>query len=489
MSAAAQDHQRLRCGATRQLLRRSGAMRHLAIAVTVLSSAALLASCASTPDVALARRPGVPTAPSWQGTGAVDATASTAPGELPATWVVAPYPGSTGTGPGGNARPDWIVYQLSGTHASQVTPPGVVVRGGVAVSALSSQVAWLGMGSYRFDLDGNVALTTDGGRRWSQNVLPFPYRPAPGGILATSPHSAVVLAGTGSTQELVQSTNGGVNWQVLASAGTLLGPWARTCTLEGLGESTGATLVVGSQCHSGTGVIVVRTAAGAIERFTVDAPDAATAQASVTSVPQAANLAPDSTASSSAASSSGSTAAAAPGAMVDITWRAQHGGGQLAGVVSVPETFGAPAASSAEALGLDGAPATVLAPYSVVSIAASGAGGPQALLLAVDPTRWSHLGPVQLLLRRAPSDPWAPVTMEDRGGRPDALAWSATSASGSGGTSGGGLGTLVVTGSTARGDPASWTVALTAPAAGPVQGSWEAVPLAVPQVPTAKSLS
>jgi len=414
-------------------------------------------------------------------------TMGSAPQTPTAAWLVAPYPASTGTGPGGNARPDWIVYRLGRATASQVTPPGVVVRGGVALSALSQQVAWVGMGSYRFDLDGDVAVTTDGGRRWSQNVLPYPYRPAPGGIVAQSARSAIVLAGSAGTQLLVQSTDSGVSWHELASAGELLGPWVGSCSLEGLGRGVDGALVVGSRCRSGTGVIVLRSATGAIERFTVAPPDVADASASVTSVPQ-----PTTPASPPGSSTSGRLARA----LVDVTWNEQLDGGQLAGVVAVPApttavNAGSGGSGSGGPLTLDGAPADVPAGYRTVSMAASGVGGPQAVLEAIDPTEWSHLGPVELQVRGAPGDPWTSVGADDAGGHPDALAWAARSASVGGSASGRGIATFVMTGSTARGAPTAWTVSLrfSAAATGPPQARWKTVSMAVPEIPTAKSLS
>lgn len=449
-----------------------------------VAASALLASCASTPDVSLARRSGVPSAPRWQGAGAVDVTAGSTSETPAATWLVTPYPASTSTGPGGNARPDWIVYRFGGASTSQVTPPGVVVRGGVAVSALSEQVAWVGMGSYRFDLDGNVAVTTDGGRRWSQNVLPYPYRPTPDGILATSPEDAAVLAGTGDRQVLVQSTDGGVIWHELASADELLGPWVGSCSLEGLTRGVDGALVLGSRCRSGTGVIVVRTATGVVERFTVAPPPGGGASASVTSAPQ-----PNAPAPPPRSSASGRPARA----LVDVTWSKQLGRGQLTGVVAVPVTAGSASAGSASAdsLPLDGTVADIPAGYRAVSMTASGVGGPQALLLAAGPTNWSHLGPVQLWVRGAPGESWTSAAVDDAGGHPDALAWAETSASGGRPISSTGLATLVATGSTAAGAPAAWTVSLgfAAAGAGPPQARWQAVSLAVPQVPTAKSLS
>jgi hypothetical protein len=165
------------------------------------------------------------------------------------TYVVAPYPNSIAVGPDGNLRPLWILYGLEHGSYKDLTPEGITTRGGLVVSAPNPDVIWLGFGSYRYQIYGAVAVSTNQGRTWTMHAtLPGLFRPTPDNLLATSATDAWAIVGQRPDQELVQTTNGGVSWQTIATASDLLGKAAKDCRLRSLGLVRGR-LFVGTLCR------------------------------------------------------------------------------------------------------------------------------------------------------------------------------------------------------------------------------------------------
>jgi len=211
-----------------------------------------------------------------------DATGGTAlSGDLLTGYVVAPYPASTLSVPHQgqpNHRPLFIAYEVSlrvstgGLRLARVvdiTPEGITTRGGLVVSA-APRVLYAGIGSYRYELDGVVAFSRDGGRQWSESVVPGELDPTPGNLLALGPRTVLALVGAGTGTELVESTDAGASWQSLGTAKALLaGALSRvaprlgratTCVLSGLGELAG-TVLLGTSCRgTSTGLLLGRPA-------------------------------------------------------------------------------------------------------------------------------------------------------------------------------------------------------------------------------------
>lgn len=424
--------------------------------IAVLS--VLLAACAGTPSPAGNGTATLPIAPTWQGAAAVDAVGT-------AGWAVVPYPRSITDGPDANRRPDFVVYRVttgSGqVTTTQVTPPGVVVRGGVAVSALSGEDAWVGIGSYRYQLDGAVARTTDGGVHWSEYALPAPFQPAPDGIAAQSPTSAVVLAGTGHRRFLLQSTDGGDSWVNVATSATLLGAEQGTCTLDGVASGSGGSVLVGSACSGGTGRLVRWKAPDEVTVATVAPPAPAGNRTTVTVIP-----------SSSTGGSS---------ILASATWTDLAGGTSMAGVVGTVDLAPDGTRSAGIGLGVVGNPLVVTPRWQAVSVVGAGDGSQaQAVLTEADPTAWRHPGSFLLDWRAGPSDPWivgaAPAVFS---GHPAAVGWLDLAGSGTGGAA---L-RLLVAGSATSELPAMWLD--TTPTTG-TGGSltWLGLHLSVPTIPT-----
>jgi hypothetical protein len=116
------------------------------------------------------------------------------------------------------------------------------------VSAPSTQVVWLGFGSYRYQLYGAVAVSEDEGRTWTMHAtLPGLFRPTPDNLLATSATQAWAIIGQHPDQQLVETTNGGISWQTITTARDLLGKTATDCRLRSLGLVKGK-LFIGTRC-------------------------------------------------------------------------------------------------------------------------------------------------------------------------------------------------------------------------------------------------
>jgi len=221
---------------------------------------ALLASCASAPTPAKLQAPHSSifapprNAPRWTSNGSVVIPASVSqrgPVALSAAWtyVVAPYPNSIAVGPDGNLRPLWVLYGMHDGTYKDLTPEGITTRGGLVVSAPSAKVVWLGFGSYRYQLYGAVATSTDQGQTWTMHAtLPGLFRPTPNNLLASSATQAWALIGLPPDQELVETTDGGTIWKTLVTARQLLGNAAKDCRLRSLGMRQG-TLFIGTRCN------------------------------------------------------------------------------------------------------------------------------------------------------------------------------------------------------------------------------------------------
>jgi hypothetical protein len=210
--------------------------------------AALLASCGggSAPVASQVAVAPVTVAPRWTGRSSAALTGATS------GWVVGADPASIQAGgPNANLRPLWALYRVTGPTAADVTPAGITTRGGLTVSAPAPDVAWAGIGSYRQQLDGAVAVTTDGGRTWTDGVLPGLFDPVPDGLVATDAVHAWVLLGRGSTQSVVTTSDAGGSWLTVASSGAVLGADSSRCGLSGIGMS-GRVLWLGTTC-SGPG--------------------------------------------------------------------------------------------------------------------------------------------------------------------------------------------------------------------------------------------
>jgi len=210
--------------------------------------ATLLASCGggSAPVASRVTVAPVTVAPRWTG------RASTILTGAASGWVVGTDPASIQAGgPNANRRPLWALYRVTGPTAVDVTPTGITTRGGLTVSAPAPDVAWAGIGSYRQQLDGAVAVTTDGGRNWTDGVLPGLFDPVPDGLVAPDAVHAWVLLGQGSAQSVVTTSDAGGSWLTVASSGAVLGADSSRCGLSGIGMS-GGVLWLGTIC-SGPG--------------------------------------------------------------------------------------------------------------------------------------------------------------------------------------------------------------------------------------------
>jgi len=368
-------------------------------------------------------------------------------------WLVLPDPASISSGPGGNARPDWLVERLAGGEITQVTPQGIVVRGGVAVSALpGGQVAWVGIGSYRYQLDGAVAVTTDGGRHWSATALSVPLAPAPEGILAESARRAVVLGGLGAHREVLVTSDAGASWVTSATSTQLLGADAGRCTLAGLGPGPQGAVLVGTRCQGPEGLLVTLTPTGQVQRAEVPVPGASGGTTTVLPFPQPV--------------SAGATA------LATVAWETTAvPGGVLEAGLADPTSSGQ--------LALVGTPATITGGLELLG-GAIGPGGAQVLVAGRDPDRFPDPGPDEVLARAGAGSSWrlvAPI-------RDDGFTLAADGV----GFSAGGRELLAV-GSAQRSPALAST-----PSSGPgglLSGvpTWHTQVLPRPQIPTASSLS
>lgn len=409
--------------------------RSRARVLAALGALALVASACGTTAVTEANGSAdVPSASRWQSQGEVDTVGS-------ASWAVVPYPQSIQQGPDGNLRPLWILYRVTANGATeQVTPKGISTRGGLALSAISPLTAWALDGSYRYELDGAVAVTTDGGRHWSHQVVPAEVDPTPDGIAALSAERAVVVAGMGHSKSLLETTDGGADWHRLAGARTLLGAAAASCELDGVAPGASGGLWVGTSCRSGAGGLVVwRSAGGQVRRWTLG------------SVP------------------TGDWADVVPGtgpdgAVLSLSW------GRAKGVTEGAELFLPSPVGSPTVLG---SPlSTTSSAASRVRLAPSGPGGVAAALVVQRPDAWLDQGTSEVLLDggawTTPSGSEAPG-----GAHADDLA----------AFPGGVAGTWLAGGSTKAGKPALWRVTLSGGAL-----SWSPLLLAVPKTATASNL-
>jgi len=219
----------------------------------------LLAACASAPTPAKLQAPHSSifapprNAPRWTSSGSVviPVSVSQKGSGAPSAWtyVVAPYPNSIAVGPDGNLRPLWVLYGMHDGTYKDLTPEGITTRGGLVVSAPSDQVVWLGFGSYRYQLYGAVAISTNRGQTWTMHAtLPGLFKPTPDNLLATSATQAWAIIGQRPDQQLIQTTNGGISWQTITTARDLLGKAATDCGLRSLGLVRGR-LFVGTLCR------------------------------------------------------------------------------------------------------------------------------------------------------------------------------------------------------------------------------------------------
>lgn len=375
-----------------------------------------------------------PNAPRWQSEGEVDTVGS-------ASWATVPYPASIQQGPDGNLRPLWILYRVSATGGTeQVTPKGISTRGGLAVSATSPSQAWALVGSYRMELDGAVALTTDGGKHWSQQIVPAEVDPTPDGIAAFDSSSAVVIAGTGHDQFLLETTDGGADWRRLAGAKALLASRAKGCELSGVAAGANGALWIGTSCQGGgAGLVLRRGVSGQIQRW------------SLGSVPSGdwVDIVP---------------AAGPDGVVLSMSWgRSAHSaeGAEL----FIPPKHGAPSP-------LGGPVSTGLGTSARVRLLGGSPGSSPFALVVQRPASWLDQGQSELL---AGGSAWT---------RPSASAPpGAAHADVLGSFPGAGPGTLLVGGSTKAGKPALWRVTFSSGAL-----SWSPLRLVVPKTATASNL-
>lgn len=133
------------------------------------------------------------------------------------------------------------VPQLLAGNEAAILPTAPAWQGAAAVSLSARFPARMpGSGLEATGTSSTVRWPelTDGGVHWSEYALPAPFQPAPDGIAAQSPTSAVVLAGTGHRRFLLQSTDGGDSWVHVATSATLLGVEQGTCTLDGVSSGS-----------------------------------------------------------------------------------------------------------------------------------------------------------------------------------------------------------------------------------------------------------
>lgn len=196
---------------------------------------------------------GVVQAPRWSGEADVVADG---PGRA---FAVVPYPGSVESSGDANRRPLWLLYELDGRHALDRTPEGISTRGGLAVAVASPTTVWVGIGSYRGQLDGVVARSRDNGRDWSFGVVPALYDPA-GNLAALSSEEVAVLAGSPREPALLVSIDAGASWDEAESARSLASALPAGCRPEGL-SSLGSTLVIGTSCRASTEAVLLTVSA------------------------------------------------------------------------------------------------------------------------------------------------------------------------------------------------------------------------------------
>ena len=163
------------------------------------------------------------------------------------------------SGPDVNRRPLWVLYEVAGRDARQVTPTGITTRGGLVVSAPAAGVAWVGVGSYRYQLDGAAFVTTDSGRQWSPEIIPASFDPTPDGLVATSASTAWVLTGQGAGSRVLVTHDGGGRWSAFGTGKAPMGSDPRRCTPRGIGV-VGSSVWVGAICEGpGPGYLAVST--------------------------------------------------------------------------------------------------------------------------------------------------------------------------------------------------------------------------------------
>lgn len=231
--------------------------------------AVLLAACDLSPTARVTTRPPAPTpeAPVWSGSTGVLAS----PGGTGALVVVAD-PASIVRGvANGNLRPLWLLYRVSSSGAADLTPIGETTRGGLVVAHGAGSAIWVGVGSYRYQLDGTVAETSDGGRHWRREILPGLLDPRPGALFAWNAEEAVaVVEPLGAKaydrspreQEILETEDGGAKWTTILSAraaGRLL---PAGCTVAGLAGTSAGRLWVGTRCRVGWGRLLEGASVG-----------------------------------------------------------------------------------------------------------------------------------------------------------------------------------------------------------------------------------
>lgn len=396
--------------------------------------ALLLAACDLSPTARVTTRPpaATPEAPVWTGTTAARVS-SGGTGAL----VVVPDPSSIGRGlANGNLRPLWLLYRVDASGVVDLTPIGETTRGGLVVAVGAGRAIWVGVGSYRYQLDGTVAETSDGGRHWHDAVLPALLDPRPGALFAWNAEDAVAIVeplGTTAAsrrgledQELVVTGDGGARWTTILSAraaGRLL---PASCALSGLGSTTAGQLWVGTRCRAGRGRLLDGVSVGGRWRWRVEV----VAAGPVGGAPPG-----------------GAVTVAPPGTLVSGS--SSRGGSFLAdlGVVTTTSTDGSAVALYRSRGGTVVVSGPVLETTSQrAPVLAAGSGGVAALVGAggsAPVVRWLVSG----------SSAWSrpqPVV----GGRPSAFALS-------------GAGQLWFAG-VRGGRPAAWTAETAVPPSGPI---------------------
>jgi hypothetical protein len=188
-------------------------------------------------------------APKWEG------VADVLPAGPAGALAVVPDPGSVESTADANRRPLWLLYALAGSRASDRTPEGISTRGGLAVALARPGTLWVGIGSYRGQLDGVLARSVDGGRSWSFSAVPGLYDPA-GNLAAPSSEEVAVLVGDPRQPALLVSLDAGEHWDQLAGARALSSRLPAGCRPAGL-SSLGSTLLVGTVCRDSPDAVLI----------------------------------------------------------------------------------------------------------------------------------------------------------------------------------------------------------------------------------------
>jgi hypothetical protein len=195
--------------------------------LVILSGLLLTTACASTPAAATAPLPPL-------------ATSLTTPD---GTWVLLPLGQS-----GQPLETFWQAFHLAGPSSRWVlrTPPGVADNGGLVIADAGSSTL-LGVLPSNLLTFSPLALTVDGGRTYTPNLVPGALAAVPDAIAVGADGRSYAL----TPNQILTSSAGAAGWSVQVSAAAVTGaPAAQPCGVQGLTAlaDTASGLLIGASC-------------------------------------------------------------------------------------------------------------------------------------------------------------------------------------------------------------------------------------------------